>query len=213
MSADLREQLASGAGQLGVCLDAGQLDRLMEFIGLLGKWNRAYNLTAIDDPQRMVSHHLLDSLAIAPYLARLSANRVLDVGSGAGLPGIPLAIALAKTRFALLDSNGKKCRFLVQARQQLALANIDVEQCRVEHYRPDRPFDVIVSRAFATLRDMVDNAAHLLGPGGCFLAMKGRYPAEEFDALDPAWRVTETIPLHVPGLAADRHLVVIAAAA
>ena len=179
----------------------------LEYLQLLGKWNRAYNLTAVRDPQQMVVRHLLDSLAVAPYLR---GERLLDVGTGAGLPGVPLAILFPERSFHLLDSNGKKTRFLFQVKTALGLANMTVHHRRVESYRPDECFDAVLSRAFASLQEMVAGCAHLLQPGGRFLAMKGAHPDAELVAVGATWEVVNVIELMVPGLSEQRHLVELA---
>lgn len=208
--ADLAGTLAQGITTLGLPLDAEQQERLLAYLALLVKWNQAYNLTAIRHPLEMVTKHLLDSLAVLPHL---HGARVLDVGSGAGLPGIPLAIAAPAREFTLLDSNGKKTRFLLQAKGELRLSNLSVVHSRLEQYRPGQLFDTVTARAFASLADMVAGTAHLLAPGGSLLAMKGEYPQDELDALPPGFAVREIIALTVPGLEAQRHLVRIAPAA
>lgn len=199
--------LAEGIAALGLTLDAEQQERLLAYLALVVKWNKAYNLTAIRDPLEMVTKHLLDSLAVLP---QLHGGTVLDVGSGAGLPGIPLAIADAARQFTLLDSNGKKTRFLLQAKGELRLSNLSVVHSRLERYRPGQLFDTVTARAFASLADMVAGTAHLLAPGGTLLAMKGEYPQDELEALPPGFVVREIIALTVPGLEAQRHLVRIA---
>lgn len=208
--ADLAATLAQGIATLGIALDATQQERLLAYLALLVKWNQAYNLTAIRDPLEMVTKHLLDSLAVLPHL---HGTQVLDVGSGAGLPGIPLAIADPGREFTLLDSNGKKTRFLLQAKGELRFSNLSVVHSRLEQYRPGQLFDTVTARAFASLADMTAGTAHLLAPGGSLLAMKGEYPQEELDALPPGFVVREIIALTVPGLEAQRHLVRIAPAA
>jgi 16S rRNA (guanine527-N7)-methyltransferase len=155
----------------------------------------------------MLTRHLLDSLAIAPFV---SGQRLLDVGTGAGLPGVPLAILFPQRAFHLLDSNGKKTRFLFQVKTALGLDNMMVHQARVEDYRVTTPYDAVLSRAFASLQDMVQACRHLLAPGGSFLAMKGALPAGELDALGEDYPQRAVFPLHVPGLDEQRHLVVIA---
>jgi 16S rRNA (guanine527-N7)-methyltransferase len=209
-TADPAATLAQGIAALGLPLDAAQQERLLAYLALLVKWNQAYNLTAIRQPLEMVTKHLLDSLAVQPYLY---GTRVLDVGSGAGLPGIPLAIADPAREFTLLDSNGKKTRFLLQAKGELRLSNLSVVHSRLEQYRPGQLFDTVTARAFASLADMTAGTAHLLAPGGSLLAMKGEYPQDELDALPPGFVVREIIALTVPGLEAQRHLVRIAPAA
>lgn len=178
--------------------------QLAAYIELLAKWNKTYNLTAVRDREEMVIRHLMDSLAIAPYL---HGERILDVGTGAGLPGIPLAIIFPAKNFTLMDSNGKKTRFLFQARQSLNLSNINVVHSRVEAYSDAQGFDSIVSRAFAAINDMLQLTQHLLAPGGRFLAMKGVYPEQEIQAIPDRFRVAACYPVSVPGLAAERHLV------
>jgi len=174
-------------------------------VHLLVKWNAAYTLTAVRDPGEMVTRHLLDSLAVAPHL---HGRRVLDIGTGPGLPGIPLAIARPALSFTLLDANAKKTRFVTQVVGELALNNVEVVQARVENYRPAEKFDTLVSRAFASIADMLDGARHLCAPEGRFLAMKGTYPEEELAAI-PHGFASEVLALQVPGLAAQRHLVIL----
>lgn len=207
MSAAARERLASGIAALGLALDAAQQERLLAYLALLLKWNKAYNLTAVRDPLEMVTKHLLDSLALLPHL---QDGRLLDVGSGAGLPGIPLAIAAPQREVTLLDANSKKTRFLLQAKGELGLYNLSVVHSRVEQYRPERLFDTVTARAFASLAELYQGTAHLLAPGGCLLAMKGEYPAQELAALPQGVVVREVIAVTVPGLQAQRHLVRIA---
>ena len=196
-----REILYSGLMDLGLTIENSRIGQLLDFIGLIDKWNKAYNLTAIRDKEEMVRLHLLDSLAILPYVA---GRRIIDVGTGAGLPGIPLAICLPETEFTLLDSNAKKTRFVQQAILELKLKNVHVWHGRVERYRPDTLFDAVLCRAFASLDDIVKLTAHLLREGGVLLAMKGRSPAVELERL-PA--KSSVIPIHVPGIDAVRCLV------
>src|SRR5690606_24137107 len=170
----LQQQIARGAAQLDDPLSAGQLHLLSEYVRLLIKWDKAYILTAIREPERMVPLHLLDSLAVHPYVQE--AQNIIDVGTGPGLPGMVLAIMNPHKNFTLLDSNGKKTRFLFQARTALNLQNVTIVNDRVEAYHPASPFDMIVSRAFASLADMTRWCQHLRAPQGCFLAMKGQYP-------------------------------------
>ncbi len=202
----VESQLRAGVAALGLALPDGAEARLLAYLALLDKWNRVYNLTAVRDAGRMVSHHLLDSLAAVPFF---KGDRVLDVGSGGGLPGIPLAIARPDLRVTLIDSIAKKTAFLLQAKAELGLANLSVVTSRVEDYRPDARFDVITSRAFSDLREFVLLTGHLLAPGGQWLAMKGLYPNEEIAVLPADVRVSADHALVVPGLEASRHLIVL----
>lgn len=202
--ADWRAGLAPGLAALKITLPAESEARLLEFVELLMRWNQAYNLTAVRDPAEMVVKHLLDSLAVLPYVTR---GPVEDVGAGAGLPGIPLAIALPDTRFILLDSNGKKTRFMTQAAASLKLRNVEVVQARAEGYRPVEPFATVLSRAFASLGEFLKLAGHGCAAGGRLLAMKGAHPKDELQGLPPGFRVLGVHPLKVPGLDAERCLV------
>lgn len=199
----------AGARLLRVALSEAQLARLLDYLQLLAKWNAVYNLTAIRDPSQMVTQHLLDSLAALPAFA--GAQNVLDVGAGGGLPGMVLAIWAAEAqpamRVALIDTVHKKTAFLIQAKAQLGLDNVEVHTGRVEQLRVPRQFDVITSRAFAELADFVTWSGHLLAPGGRFIAMKGMRPDAEIARLPAGWQVTDVQPLYVPGLQAERHLV------
>lgn len=200
-----RAELEAGLARLGLTLDASSVEGLLTYLDLLVKWNRVYNLTAITDPKRMVSHHLLDSLAVLPHL---DAERLLDVGSGAGLPGIPLALARPELEVTLLEASQKKAAFLQQAAIELKLSNVEAVHARAEDYRPRSPFPRIVSRAFSELSDFVRLTTHLLAQGGRWLAMKGLYPQAEIGRLQGA-RVIEVVRLAVPGLNAERHLVIL----
>lgn len=200
------DQLKRGLIALGLTLDRDRQQALLDYIALIEKWNRVYNLTAIREPEKMVSHHVLDSLAVAPHL---HAKRLLDVGSGAGLPGIPLALANPDTQVTLLDSNHKKSAFLNQAVMELKLKNAEVCSERVESWQAQNKFDVIISRAFADMGEFVRVTRHLLAPGGTFAAMKGLHPYEEIDKLPPDCKVRQVLPLAIPGLDGARHLVLI----
>lgn len=203
----LSETLAKGITELGLELSEAQQSKLLDFLDLLLKWNRVYNLTAITDLRSGVVRHLLDSLAIAPYI---DGERLLDVGSGGGLPGIPLAIAYPNKEFTLLDSNSKKTRFLVQVKGELGLANLNVVHSRIEEFSPERPFDMILSRAFASLKDIMILTGRLLDDEGRVLAMKGQIDATELAEIPQGYRIEKKIELAVPGLKQEqRHLLVI----
>lgn len=198
-------QLDAGLEALRLELSGAQRQALLGYLGLLSRWNRVYNLTAVRDPDLVVGRHLLDSLAILPWLGD---GPVLDLGTGAGLPGVPLAIARPACRFTLLDSNGKKTRFVQQVAGELGLANIEVVRARVEQMARPRHYAAIVSRAFADLAAMVRLSTPLLAPGGRWLAMKGAVAQSELDAL-PEGIAVELVPLAVPGEAGERHLVIL----
>lgn len=203
---DLREQLIDGCRQLVLPVSDAQLDALLHFQAMMVKWNKVYNLTAITDPNLMVSHHLLDSLAVLPYL---HGERIIDVGCGGGLPGIVLAIMAPEKSFVLLDSNNKKTRFVTQAMIELKLNNVKVQNARVEQYQPEQLFDTVISRAFASLADMLTWCAHLRAETGLFLAMKGLRPDDELAQIPAGFHVVEQCQLVVPGLDAERHVVLI----
>ncbi len=204
--------VASGAAQLAVALSRAQSEQLARFAALLLKWNAVHNLTAIDRPADVVPLHLLDSLAIVPQLDALAGGRplrVLDVGAGGGLPGIPLAIARPLWRFWLIDKARKKAAFLQQVRAELPLANVEVVHARVETWQPAERFDVIVARAFASLADLVAFTRHLQAPGGVWFAMKGVVPEPEIAALPADVRVRRTVKLRVPLFDGQRHLIIL----
>jgi len=200
------DQLRRGLIALGLTLDSEIQQRLLDYIALIEKWNRVHNLTAIREPEKMVSHHLLDSLAVAPHL---HARRLLDVGSGAGLPGIPLALANPDMHVTLLDSNHKKAAFLNQAVMEMKLKNAQVCSERVESWKTQTGFDVIISRAFSDMDEFVRVTRHLLIPGGTFAAMKGLHPYEEIEKMPQDCKVLQVLPLAVPGVEGARHLVLI----
>jgi len=200
----LGPMLDAGVRTLGLQLSHDTMVQLLNYLDLLHKWNGAYNLTAVRSREKMVSRHLLDSLAVSPYL---TGERFIDVGTGAGLPGIPLAICFPQRHFTLLDANGKKTRFLFEVKTRLQLANIAIHQARVETFTTDSPYDGVLSRAFASLSDMAAACAHLLAPTGRFLALKGHYPAEELAALRGFFAVPDVIHLAVPGIDEARHIV------
>lgn len=195
-----RKILVSGLESLNLSIAEDKVEQLLGFIKLLEKWNKAYNLTAIRDREAMVRLHLLDSLAIVPFI---EGKRVIDIGTGAGLPGIPLAIYLPDIEFVLLDSNAKKTRFVQQAIIDLKLGNVSVCHNRVEQYHPEKGFDTAITRAFAGLSDIVQLTAHLLNKDGVLLAMKGQAP----EVLELESAITTLIPVNVPGITAERCLV------
>lgn len=211
MSQTTLEQIHGGVQQLGLELSSESEEKLGIYLRLLAKWNRTYNLTAVRDEGAMVSQHLLDSLSVVPYLKASSRaiRSLADVGSGGGLPGIPLAIASPQTKVALIEASHKKASFLEQARIELQLANVSVHCGRVEAFRPQELFEMVISRAFSSLADFVHLAGHLLAPKGRLLAMKGIHPVEEIDQLPSGWRMLQTVPLAVPDLDVHRELVVI----
>ena len=204
---NLEKEFSAALSAMGLELDAATQAKLLDYLALLAKWNKTYNLTAIHEPERMLTHHLLDSLALLPYV---STERLFDVGSGGGLPGIPLAIARPEMRVAVLDSNHKKAAFMQQAVIELKLGNVTVVCDRSEAYKPEALFPQIVCRAFSDLNDFVRATRHALAPGGEWLAMKGVYPNEEIAQLKGA-RLKRDVVLHVPGLEAERHLIVLQA--
>lgn len=199
-------QLEQGLMALGVDLSPTAQGKLLSYASLLYKWNKTYSLTAMREQDKAVSHHLLDSLAVLPYVR---TGSLLDVGSGGGMPGIPLAIACPELQVTLLDSNSKKTAFLRQAAIELALPNISVHCGRVEQYHPAIGFNAITSRAFSELADFVSLSRHLLGPNGCWLAMKGVWPHEEIRRLPEDVAVDAVHRLVVPGVEGERHLVVL----
>ena len=200
----LTRQLEQGIAALKLSLNPAQYAALLAYVQLLDKWNQVYNLTAIRDPSEMITRHLLDSLTVIPFI---KGPRVLDVGTGAGLPGIPLAIALPDLQFVLLDSVAKKTRFVVQAVNELDLKNVTVETRRAEKYLPGELFDTVISRAFSSLFEFITAAGAHCRHGGVLLAMKGRYPEEELKALPQGYQLREVARLVVPGLDEERHIV------
>ncbi|MGK0249121.1 MAG: 16S rRNA (guanine527-N7)-methyltransferase [Oleispira sp.] len=202
--ANYSSAISSGATQIGVSLSDQQLELLVQYLELFIKWNKAYNLSAIRDPEQMIPLHLLDSLIVHAYIQ--TANNIIDVGTGPGLPGVVLAIMNPEKKFTLLDSNGKKTRFLFQAKLALKLDNVTIVNERVEAYQPEQGFDMIISRAFASITDMTYWCKHLLAEKGIFLAMKGQYPTEEFAAVADKYKLIESHKLNVPGVDGERHL-------
>lgn len=209
----LGRQLQSGLQDMGLDLPQTAQQKLLDFLDLLQKWNRAFNLSAVRQESQLVSRHLLDSLSLLPLIAEEPARhqRIIDVGTGPGLPGIPLAICLPHCDFILLDSNGKKTRFAFQAKIALGLSNVSVENCRVEHYQSPAQIDIVISRAFSSLRDMVEKTVHLQAKATAspmrWLAMKGVYPAGEIEELPAFAQLRQALQVHIPGDPGERHIV------
>ena len=208
---DLRQILIKGAEQMSVALSEIQIANLLAYIREFDKWNKAYNLSAIRDIRQMVARHLLDSLSVVPYFltSKHATQHVIDVGTGGGLPGIPLAIMFPEKKFTLLDSAGKKTRFLFHVKTLLKLENVNVENRRVEEFQPKQKFNVVISRAFASLQDMTDGCTHLLENDGVFLAMKGIYPQDELAPIAEKIELLESIKLDVAATDGERHLLVL----
>jgi 16S rRNA (guanine527-N7)-methyltransferase len=201
------EQLATGLAALGLSVPSAAQAQLLRYLDLLLKWNRVYNLTAIRDRADVVSHHLLDSMAILPHLPAVA--NLADIGSGAGLPGIPVAIDRPDSQVVLVEAVGKKCSFMQQAKIELGLANVSIHCGRAEALTFPSGFDAVVSRAFSELRRFIDVAGHLVAKAGRLYAMKGVYPGEELAQLPAGWRLAAAPSLQVPGLAGQRHLIIL----
>jgi 16S rRNA (guanine527-N7)-methyltransferase len=202
--------LEDGLYELGLDEQLAGDDRLMEFITELMNWNRIYNLTSVRKPTEIVTRHILDSLTVLPYL---HGRHILDIGTGAGLPGIPLAVASPEREFTLLDSSSKKLRFVQQTLAIITLDNVTLENQRIEEYQPEERFDTIICRAFSDLHELYRQASRLIADGGRILAMKGVYPMTEIECLEDKGVVDDVISLKVPGMDAERHLVCMHAAA
>lgn len=203
---DLRPLLTRGLERMALPADDMLINALLHYLAELERWNKAYNLTAVRDPSEMVTRHLLDAYSVAPYI---TGARIIDVGTGAGLPGIPLALANPDKTFVLLDSNGKKVRFLEHVVGELGLNNVTPVQARAEDYKDDAWFDTVVCRAFTSLAEFIGNSGHLAAPEGRLVAMKGKLPAEELAALPTDWSAQAVDRVQVPGLEAERHVVVL----
>jgi len=204
-----RQELLQGLKALGLSLSDGQVDKLLAYLELLLKWNQTFNLSGIKDSSGMLSRHLLDSLTLVPLI---TGNCILDIGTGPGLPGIPLAICYPEKSFVLLDSNGKKTRFVFQAKVQLGLANVEVRNLRIENFTEDYPIDTIVTRAFSSLADLVTLTEHLLHKGDHgvktrILAMKGQFPEDELANLPGSVRTGRIVSVSVPGCEGERHII------
>lgn len=204
--ATIEQQLHDGLAELGLTATPVQITSLTRFLRLLEKWNRAFNLSGIRDPHDMAARHVLDSLTVLPYLHGIS---ILDVGTGAGLPGLPLAVLEPRRHFTLLDSGGKKVRFVRHALGELALANVSVVQERVEAYSPADAFDTVVCRAFTSLGSFARRCGRLAASRGRLVAMKGHFPEDELAESPADWQATEVAAVTVPGLAGQRHVVVL----
>lgn len=207
MSLDLQQSLRpillSGVEKLSLTLSEKQIEQLIGYVILINKWNKAYNLTSVRDPEQMMIKHILDSLAVTD---KLHGNTIIDVGTGPGLPGIPLAIMLPDKSFTLLDSLGKRVRFMKQAVYELALTNVTPIQSRVEEHQPIDLYDIVISRAFASLKDMLHWCEHLVDFDGEFLALKGQYPDHELADIGQSFQLVASQSLIVPDLVGERHL-------
>jgi len=203
---ELRLLLSNDIDLLPFSLPEGSVDSFIQFVQLLHKWNSTYNLTSVRDMRQMLKRHILDSVIIHPYI---NGSQVLDVGCGAGLPGIPLAITNPAVQFTLLDSNNKKTRFVQQAVAELKLDNITVVTERIEHYKPPVGFDTIVARAYSSIENLIAGIVHCLTPESQILAMKGTYPLAELEVIPEGYHLDKVEPLFVPGLEAERHLVIL----
>ncbi len=217
---DANQLLIKGAAEMGVQLTSLQLEQLMHYITEFEKWNKAYNLSAVRELEQMIGRHLLDSLSVVPWLKEKIESKeklgqtpelesIIDVGTGGGLPGIPLSIMFPQIRWTLLDSNGKKMRFLFHIKTLLKLDNVSIENRRVETFQPEKKFDAVISRAFASLQDMTEGCRHLLKSEGIFLAMKGLFPQDEIAPIKNKIDLLETIKLKVAATEGERHLLVL----
>ena len=202
----MKAKLENLLAQAEIQLTDLQKDQLIQLVQLLNKWNKAYNLTSVRDPQEMLVKHILDSIVVSPYL---QGDRFIDVGTGPGLPGLPLAIINPTKQFVLLDSLGKRISFIRNAVRELGLTNVEPVLSRVDEYQPEQKFDGVLSRAFASLKDMTDWCHHLPKKDGYFYALKGIYHEDEVQELDKKFEVKDVITLNVPELVGERHLIVL----
>ncbi|KKD61885.1 16S rRNA methyltransferase [Grimontia sp. AD028] len=203
----MKQRLAQLIEQAGMNIPAEQQAQLIGYVEMLHKWNKAYNLTSVRDPNEMIVKHIMDSIVVSQHL---DGQSYIDVGTGPGLPGIPLAIINPEKSFTLLDSLGKRIRFIRQVLHELKITNVTAVQSRVEDFQPEQGFDGVLSRAFASMSDMVNWCHHLPSPQGQFLALKGQVDQVEIDELPAGCSVTDIKPLTVPGLEGQRHLVILA---
>ena len=202
----MKEQLKGLLDQAQINLSEAQIEQQLALVGLLDKWNKAYNLTSVRNPKDMLTRHIMDSLAVRKYL---HGQRFIDVGTGPGLPGLPLAIAEPDKEFVLLDSLGKRIRFIRQVCHELKLTNVTAVQARVEDYQDEKQFDGVISRAFASLNDMLSWCEHLPAENGRFYALKGLYPQDELEQLPEQYKIESIEQINVPGIDASRHIVII----
>ncbi len=203
------QQIADGCAQMGIEQPVEVVEKLGAYVSLLSKWNKAYNLTAIRNLEDMVSRHILDSLSLVTTLSKNPAVNIIDVGTGPGLPGIPLSIVFPERQFTLLDSNSKKTRFLNQCKIELDLGNINIVYQRAEKYIPARLFDIVISRAFSSLDNMVRWCDHLLDKKGVFFAMKGQYPEQEIKQIANRYQIDSSLEVFVPECDGKRHLLIL----
>ncbi|MEQ5810036.1 16S rRNA (guanine(527)-N(7))-methyltransferase RsmG [Alteromonas sp. NFXS44] len=193
-----------GSESLSLTLSEQQAEKLVGYVERIDKWNKAYNLTSVREPEQMMVKHILDSIAVAPFI---DGKTIIDVGTGPGLPGIPLSVMLPDSSFTLLDSLGKRVRFMKQCAFELGLNNVTPVHSRVEDHKPDQPYDIVLSRAFASLKDMLHWCEHLVDSSGVFVALKGQFPQSEIDEVSDHFRIESVKALSVPDLEGERHLV------
>ncbi len=203
-TAKLNDILMQGSESLSLTLTEQQAEKLVGYVERIDKWNKAYNLTSVREPEQMMVKHILDSIAVAPFI---DGKTIIDVGTGPGLPGIPLSVMLPDSSFTLLDSLGKRVRFMKQCAFELGLNNVTPVHSRVEDHKPDQPYDIVLSRAFASLKDMLHWCEHLVDSSGVFVALKGQFPQSEIDEVSDHFRIESVKALLVPELEGERHLV------